>query len=443
MSDLHSHRAAFDAAGGYNTIKKNFPLVSAKLLKEHTHPADIQRNIKLANEQASILIERGVSEKRELNPSEQNAFEALMAMIAIDSVMVKLQDDANTFSVDGRSPDQDRRVYAKGEKCALNFREEQHEGIGLGALISGMAIGAKGNTRIQNALSEGTDSAGGYTVPETIFREFIDKLRDKSVLFEAGAPIILLESNRASLAQVINDPVPGWRAENAAVSESDMLFGQVQFLPKSLAVLVKVSRELLADSINVNEALMNALAQAIALQLDYAALYGSGVGNQPTGLKSILTTNSRTSSIGPNGSKLSAAGKWMPLVTAGQKVAAGNDKPTASVMNSRSLYDLSGLADTTGQPLRAPDIISKNMALLDTNSVPVNQTQGTATGICSEIFTGNFDKMILGLRQELRIEVLQQNFAGNLQVGFLAHLRADWQCSRPSSFWSTTGILAE
>lgn len=424
-------------------IERTLPKVASQLLKNHEHPADKRRHVKFCNEQANKILEIGVAEKRNLTTNEQRCFDAVMAIATIGCMELDLLAESARFNSDGRADEQDRRVYAKGEKCALNYREEQHEGLGLGALISGMAIGAKGNAQIHNALSEGTDSAGGYTVPETIFREFIDKLRDKSVLFNAGAPVILLESNRASLAQVINDPVPGWRAENASVSESDMVFGQVQFLPKSLAVLVKVSRELLADSINVNDALMNALAKAIALQLDYAALYGSGTGNQPTGLKSILTTNSRTSNIGANGAKLSAVGKWLPLVSAAQKVAAGNDQPSAAIMNSRTLYDLSGLADSTGQPLRAPDIISQNMALLDTNSVPVNQTQGTATSVCSEIFTGNFAQMILGLRQELRIEILPQTFAGNLQVGFLASLRADWQCARPSSFWSTTGILAE
>ncbi len=444
MSSLHSHREVYTAAGGDNIIKKNFPLVSAKLLKDHQHPADIQRNIKFANEQATILLDRAVSEKRELTTMEQNGFDALMARTAIDTYMLKLQDlDDKAYSIDGVPSDANKRIYSKGEKCAFNHRPESLEGLSLGNIMRGLAIGSNGNQNLQNALSEGTDSAGGYTAPVEILREFFDKLRSKSVLLNSGARTVLLDAKKSNIATISSDPVAGWRAENAAVSESDMVLGNVQFTPKSLAVLVKVSRELLEDSLNIEEILLNSLAQGLATQLDYAGLYGAGSSNEPLGLKSLLTTNSLVTTLATNGAKLSASGYYREIVKGMAQVAANNDQATAMVVSPRTKYDLGWMSDSTNQPLRAPAIISDNLQIMDTSSVPNNFTVGSATTICSEAFIGNFENMLLGMRQALRIEMLPQTYAGNLQVGYIAHLRADWAVARLNSFWMLKGILAE
>ncbi|WP_296503558.1 phage major capsid protein, partial [Phenylobacterium sp.] len=74
-----------------------------------------------------------------------------------------------------------------------------------------------------------------------------------------------------------------------------------------------------------------------------------------------------------------------------------------------------------------------------TTSVPINQTQGTSTD-CSSILVGDFSRAILGLRQELRIQVLNEAFMGSLQVGFIAHLRADVAFERADAFCRITGV---
>ncbi|MFA5015926.1 MAG: phage major capsid protein [Methylobacter sp.] len=441
---IQEHRQDFEAAGGETVIRRVLPLVSNQILKDNKHPADARRHIKFCNEQATLLLDKATAEKRELTPIEQNCFDALMAIANINSIQLSIDADvARNFSADGKSSDIDKRIYAKNEKCALNFRQEKLEGLSLGNIMRGLAIGSNGNVNLQNALSEGTDTAGGYTAPEELLREFIDKMRSKSVLLNAGARTVLLDAKKSNIATIDSDPVAGWRAENAAVSESDMVLGNIQFTPKSLAVIVKVSRELLEDSLNIEEILMNALAQGIASQLDYAGIYGSGVSNEPLGLKSILVTASLVTTLAANGSKFSAIGNYREIVKGMAQVAANNDQASAMITSPRTKYDLGGLVDTTGQPLRAPAIVSDNLQILDTSSVPNNITVGTASGICSEAIIGNFENMLLGLRSSLRVEVLPQNFIENMQVGFIAYLRADWAVARKGSFWMLKGILAE
>jgi len=337
------------------------------------------------------------------------------------------------------SPKNSNGFYTKSQKIETSYNTS---GPSVGKLLKGLILGANGDTVLTKSLAEGTNSAGGYSVPVETMPGFIDLLRNKSVLQQAGAQTVLLNSNKVNMATVISDPTPGWRAENASVSESDPVFGQVAFAPKSLAVLVKVSRELLADSLNIEQILEDTLANALALQLDYAGLYGSGSSNQPLGLKSVLTTATRNQVLATNGAKLSAQGFYLPIHTAAKKVSEGNDAASAVVLSPRTFFDIQGFTDTTNQPLKPSAFIENNLSFYETNSVPNTLTTGTSN-VTSEIFTGNFSNLLLGLRQQLEIQVITETFAGNLQVGFLAHLRADWQVARTNSFWLTQGVLSE
>jgi HK97 family phage major capsid protein len=423
-----------------NNLRRVVPEAANKLLKEQEHPADIRRQQMYAKEQMRNMLDRAEAEKRPLTNQEQAAWDVMDKLMENADIQLSLLNITNQF-VNGTTSET-VGVYAKGEKCALNFRQDHLRGITLGNIMRGMAVGTNGNQNLQNALGEGLDSAGGYTAPEEILREFIDKLRAKSVLFNAGARTVFLDAKKTNIATVDTDPTPGWRAENAEVSESDMALGNVAFVPKSLAVLVKVSRELLQDSLNIEEILMNSLAQGIATQLDYAGLYGTGLTNQPTGLSKILTDLGYFTELDVNGATLSLSGNYKPFLNSMATIAGNNDQANAFVMSPRTKYDLGGLVDSLGQPLMPPPLIADNIQILDTSSVPSNIAYGTGTNT-SEVFIGNFEHMMLGLRQQLRIEVLSKNFAGNLQVGFLAHLRADWQVSRPSSFTMIKGIKAE
>jgi HK97 family phage major capsid protein len=205
--------------------------------------------------------------------------------------------------------------------------------------------------------------------------------------------------------------------------------------------IVRLSRELLQDSLNIQEILTNSLAQGLALQVDYAGLYGSGASGQPQGLDGVLTTAARVTTLAVNGAKLSASGNYKPILQACNQVALSNDEATSLISNPRLEYDLAALADTNGQPLMQPKPIS-DMQMLDTTSVPANLTVGSGTN-CSELFVGNFTNLVLGLRESLAIRILNETYAANGQFAFEASMRVDWKATRPNSFWKVRGILAE
>ena len=246
----------------------------------------------------------------------------------------------------------------------------------------------------------------------------------------------MLGTNKVSIARLASDPVAGWRLESGSVAISDSTFEKVDFVAQSLAVMVKVSRELLADSINVNGALETALAQALALEVDRVCLFGTGVAPQPRGI--TLASGIQSVSVGgANGGQLT---NYAPLIQGLQKLSEANAEPaTALVMAPRTKFGLAGLIDTSNQPLNAPAIVAA-VPQLDTNAVPVNMTKGTATN-ATKIILGDFSQMMLGVRQELQLEIDRSRFIDTLDVAFVAHLRFDVQFAHNEAFCVIDGII--
>lgn len=312
--------------------------------------------------------------------------------------------------------------------------EQRTMAFGFGDYIKAMVTGT-GRQDVRAALSEGTDSAGGYTVPQILMGQVIDQMRAQTVVIQAGALTVPLDTQKTSIARLATDPTAGWRSEAGAIAESDPTFELVTFNARSLAVLVKVSRELLDDSVNINQALTQAFAGAMAVETDRVALFGSGVAPQPLGI--FGTTNVNAVSMGANGAQLTNWTKVLDTILELRNYNA--NQPTALVMAPRTWRTVAGFVDTTGQPLRAPADIETVPRLVSTN-VPITQTQGSANN-ASCIVAGDFSQLMIGVRSELRIEVLRELYAANHQYAFVAHLRMDVQVARPRAFSVLKGII--
>lgn len=309
------------------------------------------------------------------------------------------------------------------------------EDFGFGEYVAAMVSGTSRGD-IRNALAEGTDSAGGYTVPKRLMADIIDKMRAKMVCIQAGALTVPLETQITTIARIASDPTAGWRAENAAVAESDPTFEAVTFTARSLAVLVKVSRELLDDSANIDQALSAAFAGALAGELDRVSLIGSGAAPEPRGI--FNTANVNSVSMGTNGAQITTYGKQLDALYELELDNAA--KPTAQVMHPRTWRTIQGFADTTGQPLQPPPALA-GLPQLVTTSIPITQVQGSSGAVCSPIIVGDFSQLLIGVRQDMRIEVMRETFMGSLQYGFIAHLRMDVALAHPESFCKVIGIL--
>jgi len=343
------------------------------------------------------------------------AFDAAAATIEAISNQLDLDEAAAAHFGGSGWPNGDAGfiVLDKSDKLAAHVKAAPGGNrIGFGEFVQAMALGPR-TPDIRAAMEEATIGGGGATVPEYLFAELIDRMRAQTVCISAGAKTVQLETQKTSIARLTGDPTAAWRLENAAIAESAASFDRVTFTANSLAVLVKVSRELLEDSVNLNQALLTAFAGSMAISIDKAALIGSGTAPEPRGIWNTTGVNALTA----------GALNYSLLLDALLALKGANaPDPTAIAMPPSDWRTLQGLADSTGQPLRPP-VALERVPQLTTTTLPGHQ-----------VIVGDFRQLMIGIRSGLRIELLTERFADNHQFAFIAHLRADVQLAHPAAF---------
>jgi HK97 family phage major capsid protein/HK97 family phage prohead protease len=319
------------------------------------------------------------------------------------------------------------------------FSDSEAREFSLGRAVRGMVTGDWQDAGLeQRALAEGADATGGFAVPAPLATYTIDLIRNSARVIEAGAVTVPMESETLSIPRLSAPPVGAWHVENAEVAESDPAFERVTLKAHTLTVLTRISMELFEDmSPSASDRITNALIQALSLELDRAALRGSGTAPEPKGLRFQEGVELR--SMGANGGKLT---NWSQIIAAIGALKGRNIMPTGIIESSRTAETFAGLTDTLGQPLQSPQYV-KEIPVYETNQVPNNLTQGTAKEIASEIYVGRWSDLLIGVRPTLgvRLRQLNERFADNMQVGLLAWLRADIAVAHPQSFSVITGVI--
>jgi HK97 family phage major capsid protein len=319
--------------------------------------------------------------------------------------------------------------------------ERHYEGRGKGDadfeivdFLRGVAK-LKSSPEVLNALSTGTDTAGGFSVPSRLMPGILSAMAPVSSLMRAGAGIIALEEGAKTFttAAVNTIPTAAWRAEAGALATSDPAFRAVVATPRSLAFQFKISRELLADGQGITEALYTAIAQAFAKELDRVGLRGSGTAPEPRG---ILNTSGIQSVAYAEGTALTGYTEIFSSVRA--LLTANAPMPTAAIMAPRSLVKIGSMVDSTEQPVRVPPMLEP-VQLIATSQIPIDLTVGTHDD-CTEMYIGDFSHMYFAMRESVSVQLLQELYAGTGEIGFACHMRADVVLTYPAAFAVVTGI---
>ncbi len=271
------------------------------------------------------------------------------------------------------------------------------------------------------ALTSGGTGTGAELVgTEHLAGSFIDTLRPNSVVAGLNATILPGLQGNVSIPRLTGNATFAWVAEDAASGNNDPGTGAVTLSPKILAGGVPMSRTLLKQSSPSVEAMITQnLARGAALGLDLAALEGTGVAPQPTGI--TATTGVATSTIAAAG-----APTWAELVEFETDVAAadglmgtlayvttpavrGNLKTT--VKDSGSGLFLAENNETNGYPLRVSSQLSAN-----------------------RIIFGNFEEVIMAMWGVLDVRADEATKAASGGLVLRAFLDADIGIKHAGSF---------
>lgn len=136
---------------------------------------------------------------------------------------------------------------------------------------------------VQNALSIGTDSEGGYLVPDEYEKKLVESLEDE-VFFRTLATVIRTSSGDRKIPIVTSKGEAAWIDEGGQFPESDDSFGQTSIGAYKLATMIKVSDELLNDSVfSIEQYISKEFGRRIGTKEEEAFFIGDGSG-KPTGL---------------------------------------------------------------------------------------------------------------------------------------------------------------
>ena len=293
-----------------------------------------------------------------------------------------------------------------------------------------------------------TTSGASAIVPTVWSTDIIDRARNATVMFEAGAQTVIMPAKTVQVGRLTADPSPAYKTEGNAVTPGDMTYDYIQLTATSLTALVVTSLEFLQDAPGSSEMIQAALAKSMALELDKAALFGqlgcTGTNDEgaayglaspyPKGILKNLNDNLAGNVIGSfptNGTAQTVGTPWTEMLAVYYKPLRGNEKVTAIVSNIALQQQYNGMVNTLYDPIRMPTVLA-NTPWLTTNAIP-SYTRGTMTSRATDVFAGDFSQVLIGQRLGLEIRVLTERYAENGQVGLLAYWRGDVQVARPAA----------
>lgn len=327
------------------------------------------------------------------------------------------------------------RNHATGEEVRV-LRPDQHfadlhrneEPLSLGKVIRAAIVGDwRDAEREQRAMSGANNALGGFLVPDPLAANVIDLARAQSVLIRAGASTVQMDSATLALARITADPTIGYHSENETISEDEVEFDRVNLTAYTLAVIVRISRELASDAPNAVSLIESTLAKALAARIDWLGLRGTGGAGQPLGLVNFENINA----VGAIGADLD----WDDILEALSLCEIDNQKPNAYVFSPANWLDLRLLKSGDG---------TNSAKLYREAPAAIAALQGYSTTALpdSDGLIGDFGQFIVGLRQSPTIEVTTEGGDSFTKHSVLikAVWRGDFAATHQDAFCKLPGI---
>ena len=272
---------------------------------------------------------------------------------------------------------------------------------------------------VVNALQIGTDSEGGYLVPDEYERTLVEALEEENV-FRQLAKVIQTSSGDRKIPVVATKGTASWIDEEGAYTESDDSFGQVSIGAYKLGTMIKVSEELLNDSVfDLESYISREFARRISAKEEEAFFTGDGSG-KPLGI--LAATGGAETGITAASATAITADELIDLF---YSLKAPYRRNAVWVLNDSTIKAIRKLKDSQGQYLWQPSLTAGAPDLLLGKPVRTSAYMPAIAADAKTIAFGDFSYYWIADRQGRSFKRLNELYAANGQVGFLASQRVD------------------
>lgn len=345
---------------------------------------------------------------------------------ADDATYSAMEQDLNDLSNEIRRMERRNAMEAELNKPVGKPLTQTPESSGMTEAKSSRASNAykedfgrhlRGKAPIHNVLSESVDADGGYLVPEEFENQIIVGLDEANVIRSLAKVITTHHDRKIPIA--VGHSTATWTAENAAFTESNPTFGQKQIDAFKLTDLIRVSVELLQDAaFPLEQYIANEFARAFGIAEEQAFCVGTGV-NQPTG---IFTASGGAVGVTSASATAITVDEIISLVYALKSPYRRNAK---FLMNDATVSLLRKLKDNNGAYLWQPSVQAGQPDKLLGYDLYTSPYVPTVEAGAFAIAFGDFQNYWIGDRAGRTVQRLNELYATNGQVGYVATERVD------------------
>ena len=280
---------------------------------------------------------------------------------------------------------------------------------------------------VLNALQIGTDSEGGYLVPDEFERTLVQALEEENI-FRQLAKVIRTSSGDRKIPVVATKGTASWIDEEGAFVESDDAFSQVSIGAYKLGTLIKVSEELMNDSIFDLESYISAeFARRIGAKEEEAFFTGDGSG-KPLGI--LAASGGAETGVTAASATSITADELMDLF---YSLKAPYRKNAVWVLNDSTIKAIRKLKDNSGQYLWQPSLVAGTPDTILGRPVKTSAFMPAIGASQKTIAFGDFQYYWIADRQGRSFRRLNELYAANGQVGFLGTQRVDGKLILPEA----------
>lgn len=281
--------------------------------------------------------------------------------------------------------------------------------------------------QVVNALQIGTDSEGGYLVPDEYERILVEALEEENV-FRQLAKVIRTSSGDRKIPVVATKGTASWIDEEGAYLESDDSFGQVSIGAYKVGTMIKVSEELLNDSVFDLEAYISReFARRIGAKEEEVFFTGDGSG-KPLGVLAAAG-GAETGVTAASATAITAD----ELIDLFYSLKAPYRRNAVWVLNDSTIKAIRKLKDNQGQYLWQPSLTTGAPDLLLGKPVRTSAYMPAIAADAKTVAFGDFSYYWIADRQGRSFKRLNELYAATGQVGFLASQRVDGKLVLPEA----------
>ena len=375
-----------------------------------------EQRAKLVNDQRDIL-KAADTEARGMTVDEMATFDTLDAEIVALKQTIDRADayDAEQRSIAHAFEPVDTEAPATVETRTI--APETRVGTASDEYRSAMQTYLRaGSDQELRALSEGTDTAGGYLVPDEWANQII-QARDEVNVMRQLATVVETSTGTFNLPTVTSQGTAAWTSEGASISESDPAFGIVQFSAYKAARLVKVSNELLADNaFDLTGYLAKEFGRSIGALDEAAFVEGTG-SSQPQGVFYNATVGVTAASA--------TAITGDELINLFHALDPQYRDRSSWLMNDSTILLVRKLTDDNNQYLWQPGLAAGTPDTLMGRPVYASSSVAAAAANNKPVMIADLTYYWIADRAGLTVRRLDELYQGSGQVGFIGEARTD------------------